>query len=153
MAIGGALGYGLGRGIGAAVGLPESRTNALAAAGAAYGGLVGLSKSASDTTERREAFRAGFIKAAVERGYFKKHAFIAPLLLAPLTGLSGVAQQAGTAAGSVLGAADAPDDVDTAIVREKVETELLRQELERVKAQRKSRILKQLLAKRTAAVK
>jgi len=148
VAVGAALGYGAARGAGSVLGLPEDKSNALALGGAALGGLVGLSK----TSESKLAFRASFLKAAIESGHFKtaftKKAYVWPLVLAPLTGLSQTAKRVGTQAGSVLGAADAPDDTDADIVRIKVETELLRQELARVRAMKQTQALKELLAKR-----
>lgn len=145
VAIGAALGFGAARGASSVLGLSDSAADALAVTGASLGGLVGLSK----TGAAEEAFRAGYIKAAIEKGYFKS-AFIGSLLLAPLTGLSNAAQRVGTSTGSIIGAADAPDDTDTNIVQTKVETELLRQELERVKAVRQVKALKDVLAKRRA---
>ena len=108
------------------------------------GGLMGLTKSASD---QQLAFRAAFIKAAIDKGYFKE-ASIGSMIFSPLTDLSGVAHRVGESTGTVIGGADAPDDTDTDIVRAKVEAELLRQEMERVKAIRRNQILKQVLAKR-----
>jgi hypothetical protein len=143
VAIGGALGYGLGRGASSVLGLSDSSANSVSFTGAMMGGLMGLTKSASD---RRAAFRVAFIKAAIDQGYFKG-ASIGSMLFSPVTDLSGVAQRVGTSTGTVIGGADAPDDTDTDIVRAKVEAELLRQELKRVKAVRTNELLKQVLAK------
>lgn len=145
-AIGSALGYGLGRGAGTVLGLQEDRTNAVAFTGAMMGGLMGLTKSGSD---QRLAFRAAFIKAAIDQGYFKE-AGIGSMLFSPITDLAGVAQRVGESTGAVIGGADAPDDTDTDVVRSKVEAELLRQELKRVEAVRRNQLLKQVLAKRVA---
>jgi hypothetical protein len=145
VAIGGALGYGVARGAASVLGLSDSSTNALSLAGASAGGLMGLTKSGSD---ERIAFRVAFIKSAIDKGYFTKKAFIAPLILAPISGLTGTMNRIGESAGSVVGSADAPDDVDKDIVQTQVESELLRQEEARVEAQRQNQILKQVLAKR-----
>jgi hypothetical protein len=126
------------------MGLSEDSTSNVAFTGAMMGGLMGLTKSASD---QRLAFRASFIKAAIDNGYFKE-ASIGSMIFSPLTDISGVAQRVGESSGTVVGGADAPDDTDSDIVRTKVETELLRQELKRVKAIRNNQLLKQVLAKR-----
>lgn len=143
-AIGSALGYGLGRGASSVMGLSDSSTNTVAFTGAMMGGLMGLTKSSND---QRLAFRAAFIKAAIDKGYFKE-ASLGSMLFSPITDLSGVAHRVGETAGTVVGGADAPDDVDTDIIRTKVEAELLRQEMKRIEAIRRNQILKQVLAKR-----
>lgn len=104
------------------------------------------------TSDERLAFRAAFIKAAADRGYFKE-AFLAPLVLAPLSGLSGTAKRLGESVGSVIGSADAPDDIDRDVVSAQVEEELLRQESARVAAIRQNELLKQVLAKRALRAK
>lgn len=139
-AIGGALGYGLGRGASAVLGLPSDKTDTIAFTGAMLGGLMGLTKSAEDA---RTAFRAAFIKAAIDHGYFKEAG-----LTAPFTGLSNLATRLSESAGSIIGHADAPDDIDEDVVREKVEAELMRQEASRVEALRRNMLLKKVLAKR-----
>ena len=144
-AIGSALGYGLGRGASSVMGLSEDSSSNVAFTGAMMGGLMGLTKSAS---ERQLAFRTAFIKAAIDRGHFKT-AFINTLILNPLSSLAHTASRIAENAGAIAGSADAPDDVDADVVRNKVETELLRQELKRVKALRQNQLLKQVLAKRT----
>lgn len=145
-AIGSALGYGLGRGASSVMGLSEDSANSVAITGAMMGGLMGLTKSASD---QRLAFRASFVKAAIDKGYFKE-ASIGSMIFSPITDLSGVAHRIGETAGTVIGGADAPDDSDTDIVRSKVETEILRQEMKRIEAIRRNQLLKQVLAKRLA---
>lgn len=144
-AIGSALGYGLGRGASSVLGLSDSSASSVAFTGAMMGGLMGLTKSASD---QRLAFRASFIKAAIDKGYFTKEASIGSMLFSPITDLSGVAHRVGETTGTVIGGADAPDDIDTDVVRAKVEAELLRQEMKRIQALRRNQILKQVLAKR-----
>ena len=143
-AIAAGLGYGLGKGVGSTMGLSDSTTDSLAVTGAMLGGLMGITKSGCT---KEEKFRVGFLKSAIDKGYFKE-AFIGGLLLDPIIGLSSAGQRIGESAGSVMGATDAPSESDTAIVRDKVETELLRQELERVQSARRTSLLKQVLAKR-----
>jgi len=138
-----AFGYGLAKGISTEMGLPDSVTDSVSNAGALLGGLVGLSKIGSD---ERLAFRAAFIKSAIDKGYFKKALFdwVTDIPMAA----ANIAHKGSEAAGAALGTIANPSDADEGITKDKVETELLRQELERLRGQQQNSALKQILAKR-----
>lgn len=104
-----------------------------------------MDKTASD----REAFRYGFLKAACEKGYFNKVAFNPlSIIIDPIMGVSAGARGLGEAAGSAVGALGSAGETDEKLVRAKVETELLRQEAERLESERRNSLLKKILARR-----
>jgi len=144
--IGSAFGFGLAKGISSEMGLPDGAADNVAEAGALLGGLVGLSKIGQD---ERLAFRAAFVKEAIEQGYFKKALFnwVTDIPMAA----ANIAHKGSETAGAALGTIANPGDADEDITKTKVETELLRQELERLKAQQQNSALKQILAKRRSA--
>ncbi len=138
-----AFGYGLAKGISSEMGLPDSVTDSVANAGALLGGLVGLSKIGND---ERLAFRAAFVKEAIDKGYFKSALFdwVTDIPMAA----ANLAHKGSEATGAALGTIASPSDADEGITKDKVETELLRQELERLRARQQNSALKQILAKR-----
>ena len=139
-----AFGYGLAKGIGSEMGLSEDSAENVADVGALLGGLVGLSKIGED---ERMAFKAAFIKAAIADGYFEKKALLSWVTDIPMAAAN-LAHKGSETAGATIGTIASPGDADEDITKTKVETELLRQELERLRAQKQNSALKQILAKR-----
>ncbi len=139
-----AFGYGLAKGIGSEMGLSDDSAENVADVGALLGGLVGLSKIGQD---ERLAFRAAFIKSAIDNGYFEKKALLSWMTDIPMAAAN-LAHKGSEATGAALGTISSPGDADEDITKTKVETELLRQELERLRAQQQNSALKQILAKR-----
>lgn len=159
-AIGGAFGLGLSRMAGGMLGLSDRTQDkvdsmAMGLGGAYNSGLFKGGESAIDTLEeRRHAFRLGFMKGAMASGLIKSSAMLAvtpELLVSPITMTGNMVSAAGNAAGSVIGGLDSPDEDDEDLAKLNAQKELLRKQLMTAEAERKTRMLKQLLAKRVAA--
>jgi len=158
-AMGGALGLGIAKGVGSVLGLKERTQGRLEDFAMAAGGLwnAGYFKKKASVMEQdaHNAFRLGFVKAALDSGLLKTGGFapvVIPLspesMMAPIRGLGGLATGAGSLTGSVAGTLDSPDEDDEDLARLQVEKEMLRDQLGRILADRRSRSVKQLLAKR-----
>lgn len=142
--IGAAFGFGVAKGVSSEMGLSDSSASSVADVGALLGGLVGLSKIGND---ERLAFRSAFIKSAIANGYFEKKALLGWVTDLPMAA-SNLAHKGSEITGASLGTIASPSDADEDITKTKVETELLRQELERLRAQQQNSALRQILAKR-----
>jgi len=151
-AIGVGLGLGVAKGVGSLMGLSDDSQSKINWAGAAFGGLMGLSKSASGE-DRKNAFRLGFMKAAKAHGYFTKVA-LNPLglIIDPIVGAGQAARSVGSVSGSGLAMLDSYDDTDEDIMKMQVEAALLKQQLAKMQAEKKSKLIKRLLDSRTVAV-
>lgn len=158
--VGAALGSGVAKGVSALLPVSSNFADKLQTIGMGVGalmnsGIIKRSKEILDTItgERKDAFRLGFMKAAVSRGLFKQ-AMLMPMLSIDPAGLfaipRGIAQATTTAgeyAGGALGAAGNPTESDKDVLQMEAEKEVLKQTLKRLKAARNNRILKQVLAK------
>jgi len=150
-AIGAALGLGVAKGVGSLMGLSDDSQDKINMAGAAFGGFMGLRKQAE--VDRVNAFRLGFMKAAKASGYFKKVAFNPlGLIIDPIAGASQAARAVGAVGGSGLAMLDSYDDTDEDIMRMQVESALLKQQLAKMDAEKKSKLIKRILDSRSAVV-
>jgi hypothetical protein len=190
-AIGVGLGLGVAKGVGSLMGLSDDSQSKINWAGAAFGGLMGLSKSAAAESksedsvkkdkkakkdknlisraaaadlllanldklaaeDRKNAFRLGFMKAAKAHGYFTKTA-LNPLglIIDPIVGAGQAARSVGSVSGSGLAMLDSYDDTDEDIMKMQVEAALLKQQLAKMQAEKKSKLIKRLLDSRVTAV-
>jgi hypothetical protein len=156
-AMGAALGYGLSKGVGSLFGLEDQNQSNLNQSGAFLGALMGFSKSASDTADtiigqRRDAFRYGFMKRAMERGFVKNAMNPLSIFIDPIVGAANLSRRSGSTAGTIAGTADAVDETDEDITRMQVERQLLEHELTKLRAKRTNQALKDILAKRNKPV-
>jgi hypothetical protein len=111
--------------------------------------------------QRRNAFQLGFIKAAIDVGYFtKSSAAVLPVPMIPITpsgllsiprGISGAIRRSGELVGNIAGAADAPDEDEVDIAKLEVAREMLRERLDSLLAERRNSALRGVLAKRRMA--
>lgn len=176
-ALGAAFGAGVAKGVGGMLGVSPRFADKLETAAMAVGaglntGVIKMSeeqeierlREAAPKMEqqRKHAFRLGFIKAAHDAGAFqseeqKKVAALLPipsLVVNPVGLLSiprgvarGISSGAGIA-GSLLGTADAPDEDEQEITSLRVQKELMEEQLQKLKADRRNRELRKVLAKR-----
>jgi hypothetical protein len=156
-AMGAALGYGLSKGVGSVFGLEDQNQSSLNQSGAFLGAFMGFNKSAEDVaddiiSQRKEAFRYGFMKRAMELGFVKNAMNPLSIFIDPIVGAANLSRRSGATAGTIAGTADAVDETDEDITKMQVERQLLEHELTKLKAKRMNQALKELLAKRNAGV-
>jgi hypothetical protein len=153
----GMLGLGIARGASNILGLSEETKNKVENMGMFLGASSRLMKNA-EVQDRRNAFKLAFVRAALDAGAFGKEAAFAPVgimatpdtLIAPVRGIAGAVSSTGGLAGSLLGAADAPDEHEEELAQLAAQKEQLRDQLRRLTAEKKSNVLKQLLANRVS---
>jgi hypothetical protein len=110
--------------------------------------------------QRRNAFRVGFMRGTLDSDYFEKTgAALLPIPTIPITptsilsipkGIASAVTSTGDVVGTTLGAMEAPDPDEEEIAKLQVERELLEERLERLRADKRNRLLRKLLAKRHA---
>lgn len=162
----GALGAGLGAGVGNIMGrffsAKPSTINTLQSAGMGLGSLLatGVLKMSNDRTDedRRNAFRFGFVKAALELGLIsedeaptkKEAGFILPadFLLTPWRTALQAGNLAATNAGAVAGNLTGLDSTDQEITGMLLEQRELEQKAEQLEAKRRGQALRSVLNKR-----
>jgi hypothetical protein len=141
------LGLGLARGIGAMFGLNSQEQNNLESKSM----FMAMNKTAAEKHEEAKhiAFRTGFLKAAMDSGYFEKtSASLFNLLTGPVMTAAGLSLAAGGAAGTLAGGADSADETDEDIAKMHAEKLLLKQQLTELQADRKNSILREVLDKK-----
>ncbi len=160
-AIGAGLGGAAGTVIGSMIGMPIP--GGMIGMGLGAVGNMGLLKSGSEkdnnmtTIDQRNAFRVGFIKQALANGYFDKEAGLLPVPTLPLTpdtflqpvrGLMNATTGAGRILGATTGYIDSLDETDEDMVKMQAEQRLLEKQEAQIAAERRNRLIKQVLAKR-----
>jgi len=155
--VGAGIGLGASRVAGNLLDVKDTQQPYLDAVSAGLGALVnsGILKQ----SEARDAFRLGFVKAALAAGYFEKDAGMWPVpildvspsgLLAIPRGLAGAVTTAGSALGSTASTLGETDTADAEVAEINAQNTLLQEELSKLKAQKRVQTLKKLLAKRRA---
>lgn len=152
--VGGVMGYTAAKAISSVMDLSPEFSTKLQTSAATTGALMGLLKSASakDPNAAITAFRIGFLKAAMDSGYFKKTAAVglmvdpASLLSLPRAAAEGAARVS-SAVGTGIGAASAPDEVEEDLLKLQLEKQLLQQRLRSAIVNRQNRRIRDVLAK------
>jgi hypothetical protein len=154
--IGGVVGYTAARVATSALDLSPEFSNKLQTSAATAGAIMGFAKSASARTQEEalKAFRLGFLKAAMDRGYFKTAGFglyldPASVLSLPRAAAEG-ATRVSSAIGSGIGAASAPDEVEEDLMKMQLEKDLLQQRLKSALVNRQNKRIRDVLAKTRA---
>lgn len=155
-AVGAGLGYGVGTVMGKMFGVSPGTMQTFRNLGMGLGtlmntGVIQMSKHNS-SNEERDAFRYGFMKAAVDKGLFKKEAAIVStlheLIGAPINMGVSMGNLAATNAGVLANQLTGMDETDQDVTRMLLEERELDSTAEKIEAQRKARILKGVLDKR-----
>jgi hypothetical protein len=167
-AVGAGLGYGVGAAVGAFLGFSPATKSNLKLLGAGLGtlmntGILGMNKtSEAQETERdiRNAVRLGFLKGAHDSGLlrnprFLKHGFLAltpETIAAPVKAVSGVTSGLGTAGGATAATIFGDDEADEDISKIMLEKRLMERQADRIRQQRKNKIIAGMLGRRTQGV-
>lgn len=150
--IGGAVGYTAARAATSALDLSPAFSNKLQTSAAMAGAFMGFAKSASTRSpdDAMRAFRLGFLKAAMDKGYFKKTAGVlidpAGLLSLPRQAAE-TATRVSSAVGTGAGALTAPDAVEEDLLNLQLEKDLLKQRLKAALVNRQNKQIRDVLAK------
>ncbi|HNX48585.1 MAG TPA: hypothetical protein PLS53_00235 [Thermoanaerobaculaceae bacterium] len=165
-AIGAGLGYGVGSAVGSFLSLSPGSKSTLKALGAGLGtlmntGVLGMNKTAAEELERdiRAAVRYGFLKGAYETGLldhaeFLKHGAIAitpETLTAPVKMVSNVTSSIGSGTGAAAAGILGDDETDEKISKIMLEKRLTERQADRLRQQRKNRLVAAMLSKRLQA--
>lgn len=168
-AIGAGLGYGVGSAVGSFLSLSPGSKSTLKALGAGLGtlmntGVLGMSKTSASAEELerdiRNAVRFGFLKGAYESGLldhaeFVKHgAMIAvtpETLTAPVKMVSNVTSSIGSGTGAAAAGILGDDETDEKISKIMLEKRLTERQADRLRQQRKNRLVAAMLSKRLQA--
>jgi hypothetical protein len=104
--------------------------------------------------QRRNAFRIGFMKAAMANGLLKKEAMV-PMLSLGVGDLLSIPRSAARAfntgaktVGGIAGTASAPDETEEDLTKMELERMLLEEELERLRSDKRNAALRKVLANR-----
>lgn len=163
-AMGAAMGAGVARGISSAVGLNSRLADKLETAAMGLGAAMntGVIKMSDDRVSRmrKHAFRLGAVKGLLAAGYFGSQAKAAAVIPLPMISLDpaalfelprGIARattSAGTVGGTAVGLANAVDEDEEEIARLQAERALLEDQIERVRGERRNRVMRRLLEAR-----
>ena len=163
-AVGAGLGYGVGSAVGAFLGLSPATKSNLKILGAGLGtlmntGVLGMNKTAEEAElerEIRDAVRIGFLKGAQDSGLldntrFLKEgmlAFTPDTIMAPIRSLSGMTSSLGAAGGAGAATIFGDDEADEKISKIMLEKRLMERQADRLRQQRKNKIVAGLLSKR-----
>lgn len=162
-AVGAGLGYAGASILGKFLGASDSTITAMRVAGAGLGTMLNTGMLKSSQADERVAFRIGFLKAARDLGCFGppmgpavKVAAMVPVaipmtldtVLSPIRAGYNMYSQGTGALGAGAAALDAPDSADEDITKMDLEREELNQQAARLEANRRNKILKEILARR-----
>ncbi len=162
-AVGAGLGYGVGTIMGKMFGVAPETLSTFQHMGMGLGtlmntGIVGMNKNSNDQTvqERSDAFRYGFIKAALDVGYFEKSAELGRVVLpvgpefitGPLNAGLRLGQSAAVNAGGLAGQMMGDDETDVGITQMRIEQRALQERERAIKAMRGQQTLKKVLDRR-----
>jgi hypothetical protein len=163
-AVGAGLGYGVGTAVGSFLGFSSDTKSKLKMLGAGLGtllntGIMGMSKNAAEEQEIRDAVRYGFLKGAHETGLldhpaFLKLGFIAltpETFAAPVRAISGATSSMGSMTGAGAATIFGDDETDEKISKIMLEKRLMERQADKLRQQRRNKIVAGLLAKRTGA--
>jgi len=169
-AIGAAMGAGVARGAASIFGFSDSFADKLETAGMAAGAAMntGVIKraeadeldklSAAALRQRRDAFRFGFLKAAADLGLLRKKAAVLPVVTLNPADLAAIPRSiarsvnsGARSVGEILGTLDTPSKFDENLTSMQVQKAMLEEKLEQIKADRRSQLMRRLLAKRRNA--
>lgn len=163
-AVGAGLGYAGASMLGSFLGAADSTITAMRVAGAGLGTMLNTGMLKSSQSDERLAFRIGFLKAARDLGVFGdpmgpavKVAAMVPIaipmtldtVLSPVRAGYNMYSQGTGAIGAGAAALDAPDDSDEDITKMDLEREELNQQAARLEANRRNKIMREILARRS----
>ncbi len=165
-AMGAAMGAGVARGVSSTLGLSPRLADKLETAGMGVGAAMntGVIKRAQVGARvrqlRKHAFRLGAVKGLLAAGYFGQQAKTAAIIPLPVIsldpaslfeipkGLAHAATSAGSVGGTAAGLAGSVDEDEEEIARLQAQRVLLEDQIERVRAERRNRVMRQLFEMR-----
>jgi hypothetical protein len=158
-AVGAGIGYGVGTLMGKMFGVSQGTLSTFRNLGMGLGtlmntGVLEMRKSGSDNTEqeRRDAFRYGFAKGAVQKGLFSKKATLVAnlhdVIGAPINAGIGLGNTLATNTGVLANQMAGMDQTDQDVTNMLLEQRELEQAGDRLESQRRARALKLILDKR-----
>jgi hypothetical protein len=157
--IGAGLGYGASTILGSMLGVTPSTLTTFQRLGMGLGTLLntGLimnkTSSAQEMKERHDAFRLGFVKAALDLGLLKESGFVAALpiteaIKAPVDLGMGLASSAASTGGALMGQMFGEDSSDANVTQMAIQQRQLEAKANQLQSGRKAALLKRVLDKR-----
>lgn len=158
-AVGAGLGYGAGTIMGKMLGASPGTLQTFKNYGMGLGTLLNLGvtmKKTSNEIDRRNAFRLGFVKAALDLGLVKEaiHGVVPitpEMVTGPINALLGGSAAAASTTGSLLGQVVGTDGTDLEMQKMQLEQRGLEEQEQKIRALRNSQAIKKVLDARRMA--